>query len=375
MITKVLLLLISSITLLPIHAQKLKLDSEKIFLDKKEKAHYECPYEKMLPTNTYAYLWEGGQVPFTITVGFAGTSSGRLVGINKDPDYIFEYVSKFTEPQIEYIKTSSILPSKDDLGYIARITYKNTFSVNILNKQKELLKTIIISDGTLPEVYYFCPYSQQSTALPTPCTVGATEAEYSKISGWLTAELLALKMKENLNQIKSTATTKILEKNFSKGRSEIHFLMCDGVYSTFRMYLIKEKAQKDFPQLTEELAELRNCFIQWARDSKDAENLQKLASFADKFAQKGNETEDRNARRLYQMNAALAYLMCKDYNHAVTAAYKGQPDARSVPTNVEWTFKDLYHKIRKAEAVKQSSDTIDATIPYNWEIDYKKLQK
>ncbi|WP_455592045.1 hypothetical protein [Bacteroides sp.] len=375
MTTKVLLLLISAISLLPAHAQKLKLDREKIFLDKKEKAHYECPYKKMLPTDTYAYLWKEGQLPFEASVGFAGTSSGRLVGVNKNPDYIFEYVSSFTEPKIEYIKTSTILSSQQELGYVARIIYKNTFSVKILNKQKELLKTIIISDGSCPEVYYFCSYTEQPNTQGEPRTLEANEVNADKVKGWLTAELLALKMTENMKQIKNTITTKILEKNFRKGRSEIHFLMCDGTYSPFRMYLIKEKSQKDFPQLTEELTELRNCFIQWARTPEDTENLQKLASFATKFEQKGNETEDRNTRLLYRMNAALAYIMCKDYNHAITVGHEGMVDERGVQSFVSLTLLDLYHTIKKIEAVKQSSDIIDATISYNLEEDYKKLQK
>lgn len=371
---KALLLLIASTSLLSAHAQKMKIEKENIFEDKKEEMRYERPYPLMEADNTYAFHWKAGQIPFTGTVAL-NKKYGQLAKSYQTPDYIFEYISDFAEPKIDYIKTSEVLPSRKDLGYIARITYKSTFSVNILNKQKETLKTIIISNGTVPETYYFCLYSPElSGQAATPHTIEAKEVKDNNVKGWLTSELLALKITENQNNIRTYITTKILEDNFRKGRFEIHFLLSGGKCTPFQMYTIKEKAQKDFPELTAKLAELRSCFVKWARTPQDAENLQKLAAFANEFAQQGNEEEDRNTKLLYHMNAALAYTMCKDYEAAANFGYAGMQEERGFGQTGSTTVRYLYHTMKKLDAYKQAGKVIDATVLYDLENDFKKLR-
>ena len=140
------------------------------------------------------------------------------------------------------------------------------------------------------------------------------------------------------------------------------------------MYTIKEKVQQDFPELTAKLAELRSCFVKWARTPQDEENLQKLTAFANEFAQQGDKEEDRNTRLLYHMNAALAYIMCKDYESAAKLGHAGMEEERGFGQTGSTTVRYLYHTMKKADAYKQAGDVIDSTVTYDLLNDFKKLR-
>lgn len=380
---QLLVVILIALASMPLYAQKVKIERENIFLDKADKLVYEAAYKAMQPDETYAFAWNyDSPLPEEANYLF---NFGKRVKLEAEPDYTFEYyVSKFADPKIEYIKVKEQLPSTDRLKpgktidtYIARLTYTYECSVKILNKQKEVIKTFLISDNSKPYVYYYWQSYENGGGSKSPKLSKSIDERYR--GGWLTAELLAVKMAENQEQLNRVVNNEILKDLFGKARNNIFYMMSDtksGLSNgRFKMLMIKEKQQKDFPELAAQLADLRNCFIQWARDKEDVANLNKLATFAADFSQKAENTQDKKLKLLYHMNAALAYLMCKEYDKAVIQGGDGIKCDKSALQMSKETVCGMYGIMKKLDYLKQPSDTINGDIDFDLERDYRKLKE
>lgn len=368
---------------MPLYAQKVKIERENIFMDKADKLVYKAAYKAMQPDETYAFAWNyDSPLPNEATYSFG---FGKQVKLEKEPDYTFEYyVPKFKEPKVEYIKIEEVLPSKDRMQpsekryvYIAQLTYSYECNVKILNKKKEVIKTLLISDASKPYVYYYCQRYDDNKRVKIPQIVRSIDE--GSIKGWLTSELLAVKMVENQGKLNQEVNDGVLADLFRKARKNISYMMCDTksglANGRFKMLMVKEKQQKDFPELTAQLADLRKCFIQWARDKEDVANLNKLAEFAADFSQKAENEQEKKLKLLYHMNAALAYLMCKEYDKAIIQCGDGVKWDRSALQMSKETACGMYELMKKLDHLKQPSDTINADVDFDLERDYRKLKE